>query len=829
LTVRWIPAILLLGACSSSWTAKDGDGDGFTSLDGDCWDSAPGPAGSGLAGTDIHPGAEESWYDGIDADCAGDDDFDADGDGFVPSGEGGRATFGVPSSGDLPDGDCWDDPTAGPSAPLNGFDSLEAADVNPSVSDVWYDGVDQNCDDADDFDQDGDGFASAWYAGHDGLSGDDCFDAPGDAFVNDAGLAPASVSPDATEIWYDGTDQDCDGNEFDQDEDGYVRDEECDDEDPTVFPNDEVEVWYNCVDENCDGNDGDKDGDGYLSDALAYAATCDVQSTNPGREAGDCWDDPATTPTAMVALEPFPQPTADGTHPLAVDAFYDAVDQNCDEQSDFDQDQDGEDSLYFEARTGGVGPDCFDAASDVADFEFENGGGFEPPDVNTTSAETWYDGTDQDCDGNEYDQDGDDHDWDEFGGLDCDDQDAAISPDAVETVGDEIDADCDEEETCFDDDDGDGSLDSSGDTRASADVDCSDANEGSLATPTTDCDDTRNFVHVGAFETIDDGRDEDCDGGETCYDDADDDGYLDAAAGLRASLDLDCTDAHEGRATDPATDCDDRSQGDHPGASEIVANGDDEDCDGDEVCYVDADDDGFRPDTSATVVSADLTCTGPGESEPADPSGDCDDDDATIWPGATDDDSRLGVDDDCDGYIDEGSVAYGDVIFTELAIRVSGSGAGEWFELYNQSGRDLWLDGWEMIQGADRFCISPDLGVWPAETYLVFCATAPTGVTCDYTFNTNTLAGFDDCAADDAPADINLSEPGDSLTLDLDGSTIDDVAWDAGWTLTNNVSLMLQTKHYDPDDNDDPAHWCDGVEAYTSGRLGSPGLESDCP
>ena len=26
-------------------------------------------------------------------------------------------------------------------------------------------------------------------------------------------------------------------------------------------------------------------------------------------------------------------------------------------------------------------------------------------------------------------------------------------------------------------------------------------------------------------------------------------------------------------------------------------------------------------------------------------------------------------------------------------------------------GHDLWLDGWEMSQGADKFCISPDL-VW---------------------------------------------------------------------------------------------------------------------
>ena len=134
-----------------------------------------------------------------------------------------------------------------------------------------------------------------------------------------------------------------------------------------------------------------------------------------------------------------------------------------------------------------------------------------------------------------------------------------------------------------------------------------------------------------------------------------------------------------------------------------------------------------------------------------------------------------------------------------------------------------------MSQDAETFCISPDLGAWPDGTYLVLCAEAPTGVACDYMFNTNEMADFGGCSADDAPGDINLSEPGDSLTLDLDGTTIDDVTWDAGWTLTNNVSLMLQATHYDPDDDDDPIHWCDGVDAYTSGRLGSPGLVSNCP
>ncbi|MCI0498793.1 MAG: putative metal-binding motif-containing protein, partial [Planctomycetales bacterium] len=55
-------------------------------------------------------------------------------------------------------------------------------------------------------DADGDGYHS--YA----TGGDDCND--GDA----------SIHPGAAEIWYDDIDQDCDGaNDFDQDMDGYVH------------------------------------------------------------------------------------------------------------------------------------------------------------------------------------------------------------------------------------------------------------------------------------------------------------------------------------------------------------------------------------------------------------------------------------------------------------------------------------------------------------------------------------------------------------------------------------------------------------------------------
>ncbi len=66
------------------------------------------------------------------------------------------------------------------------------ASVNPGASEIWYDGIDQDCDGADDYDRDGDGYR------HEGYGGDDCDD------------RHASAHPGATEV-QDLVDNDCDG------------------------------------------------------------------------------------------------------------------------------------------------------------------------------------------------------------------------------------------------------------------------------------------------------------------------------------------------------------------------------------------------------------------------------------------------------------------------------------------------------------------------------------------------------------------------------------------------------------------------------------------
>ncbi|MBM4392793.1 MAG: FG-GAP repeat protein, partial [Deltaproteobacteria bacterium] len=67
------------------------------------------------------------------------------------------------------------------------------------------------------------------------------------------------------------------------------------------------------------------------------------------------------------------------------------------------------------------------------------------------------------------------------GDEDCDDSDAAVSPGARETTGDEFDQDCDGAEVCYADADGDGYRGTR--TVTSADVDCGDAGEAPSSAP----------------------------------------------------------------------------------------------------------------------------------------------------------------------------------------------------------------------------------------------------------------------------------------------------------------------------------------------------------
>jgi len=595
----------------------DADNDGYGVLSGDCDDGNP----------TVYPTAEEVC-DGVDNNCDGallEDEIDADGDGVYTC-----------VGGSNPVADCDD---ANP-------------DINPDVAEICEaegsEPLDNNCDGQIDegFDLDGDGFTS-------------CISGSGPADCDDGN---SSIHPEAAEVC-DGIDNNCDGQVdegFDTDSDGFSgcgeTPEDCDDGDPAVNPA-ATEVC-NFKDDNCDGqiDEGfDQDGDGFTTcdedcddtDATIYLGAeevCDgvdndcnsqidegFDSDGDGVTScdGDCDDtNAAINPDAMEVCE------LEGQVP---------VDNNCDGQIDegFDQDGDG----VTTCASGSIAIDCDD--SDAAIYP-----------GNTEVC----DGLDNDCNGQiDGDFDTDSDGWSLCGG-DCDDSNPAIHPDAEEV--------CEAEGTTPVDNNCDGQIDEGFDTDGDGFVSC-----------TTDCDDTNADINPDVVEIcdavdnncdgqIDEGFDSDGDGFPSCQDCDDADPAISPSAveiceeagttpvdnNCDGQIDEGFDQDSDGFTTcasgDTLADCDDTNAAIHPDAEEL-SDGLDNNCDGqiDEGLIVcDEDGDGYE---NSTCTSTNI---------------DCDDTNNLVYPGAAEGFSARpsetlagdGLDNDCDGTVDEGTDLYDD-------------------------------------------------------------------------------------------------------------------------------------------------------------------------
>jgi hypothetical protein len=136
-----------------------------------------------------------------------------------------------------------------------------------------------------------------------------------------------------------------------------------------------------------------------------------------------------------------------------------------------------------------------------------------------------------------------------------------------------------------------------------------------------------------AFTGCDTPAERDDGGSALCNVDADGDGFGTTTTVAASS----CTD--EGVA-DNADDCDDNAASIHPGGTETAADGIDQDCDGNDVCFEDLDDDGYG---AVRRLAADCAAAGL-----VGPDGDCNDSNAAVHPGA-DEIALDAIDQDCDG------------------------------------------------------------------------------------------------------------------------------------------------------------------------------------
>ena len=645
--------VALLSACNAKWETLDVDGDGVTVAAGDCWE--------GEGGEQIYPGAAEVWYDGVDQNCDGGSDYDADGDG--------HDALGISQPDGTIGDDCWDDPSTTPEGYLAvpGAVQLAANEVYPGELEVWYDGIDGDCSGGSDFDQDLDGEDDANHPQVDGTTGGDCYDEVDPDCILPEGataesepdcsyplsgplvgtpFAPEEIHPGVVDVYYDGTDQDCgDNSDYDADGDTFDRADECDDTDATIFPNDETQIWYNGIDENCSGNDGDQDGDGY------YAADYPFPELIPPDYVGfsdDCWDDPADA-ADWRAINGFTDPTGPSrVHPGAYDEWYDGLDENCAGDDDFDADHDTHNTEVWPDRAGGYGDDCDDARGDMY----------------PGAVDTWYDGDDSDCAGNDdFDQDDDTHASDGYGGDDCDDENDAVHPDRDELCSTVDDDNCD---GGTNDVDATGCAvfysDLDGDSHGGPSEQCTCVEEGAYVyTVSDDCDDANPAAYPSAPETTGNEVDEDCNRGEICFVDADNDEFRTTTGTTVVSVDVDCDDSGEAALTLPASDCNDVNAAINPAATEQTGDNVDQDCNSSETCYVDSDDDTYRTPTETTVVSADADCNDSGEALDSDLATDCNDLNPAINPAATEG-TGDNVDQNCDNretcYVDADNDTY---------------------------------------------------------------------------------------------------------------------------------------------------------------------------
>ena len=259
---------------------------------------------------------------------------------------------------------------------------------------------------------------------------------------------------------------------------------------------------------------------------------------------------------------------------------------------------------------------------------------------------------------------------------DCDDTDAEIHPGADERCN-ELDDDCNGEV-----DEGiatrdwylDADEDGYGDPDNLVAVDSCSGPTGTIADK-RDCDDTDPEIHPDAEERCDE-VDRDCDGSTTqgatdqgrFFEDLDRDGFGDPDTPVEAC------DREEGQVTNPQ-DCDDLDPTTHPGATEC-GDGRDNDCDGlvdeddpepAESWFLDLDLDGYgaldHPRLSCSPVPGRTT-----------QSGDCDDEDPALNPGAAE--ICDAVDNDCDGLEDEADPDLDPADLTWLYDDADGDGYG---------------------------------------------------------------------------------------------------------------------------------------------------------
>jgi len=199
---------------------------------------------------------------------------------------------------------------------------------------------------------------------------------------------------------------------------------------------------------------------------------------------------------------------------------------------------------------------------------------------------------------------------------------------------------------------------------------------------------------------------------------------------------------------------------------------------------------------------------------------DCDDADAGLNPGAAE--VLDGLDQDCDGMVDEGVLPPGALIITEIMRNPSAvsDDFGEWFEVFNAA--PFGVDMYGMVvsdAGSNVFTVDASVAI-PPLGYAVLIKNGDPGI------NGGINADFA------WPGGMDLSNTEDEIIITFDGVEIDRVEYaDPDWPDDAGVAMSLDIDSYDAGLNDDFDNWCNALAAYGLGDLGTPGVDNPtcCP
>ena len=157
----------------------------------------------------------------------------------------------------------------------------------------------------------------------------------------------------------------------------------------------------------------------------------------------------------------------------------------------------------------------------------------------------------------------------------------------------------------------------------------------------------------------------------------------------------------------------------------------------------------------------------------------------------------------------------GDVVVTEIMQNPSavGDNEGEWFELHNPGAAAVDVTGLQIgDENGYTFQITTPTSI-PAGGYLVL------GANGDRTLNGGV-------PVDVVYTDTFLANSADEVVVATStGVVLDEVRYDGGPLFPDptGASMSLDAAATDAVRNDDGANWCEGVDVYGLGDLGTPG------